>query len=317
MSENLDERWDGLQSDGITDIFQLVDPQHPLSWYLGKTVAGKRTLLLVANGTIKYSSTFSSVETKAFKRLDGKWCLLLTLSTEDLNEIFALMCKDLMDISLPFAGSEQQSVARTLARLSRWQRLFTKRHLVLLSEEARRGLCGELIFLLRLGAKFGLPAMIDIWKGPLGSHQDFQSLAIAWEVKTRRPAAEFITISSEHQLDSAERLLRLIVIELSEVKEGTEESFTLNSLVNRVRLNIANHSEASERFEECLSEAGYIERREYDLPTLVETETVGFSVDEDFPRIVATDCRNGVFEVTYRLRLEACKAFQITDYFAE
>jgi hypothetical protein len=183
----------------------------------------------------------------------------------------------------------------------------------LLSQNEVRGLCGELLTLKRLIIHIGKMDAVRAWVGPKGADQDFQTHNSAWEVKTIQPGAASVTISSEKQLQTTNRAIVLVVIELAESAHNAPDSFSLNSLVEDVRVALSDDPDSSDVFENMLSTAKYVSRSEYSTPSLSERSLQLFSVHSDFPRITGDNISTGISQVKYELSLNACEKFLLNS----
>ncbi len=312
MANKLDSRWNSLATDPLHSVFQLCDANHPLDFYLGKDMDNQRLLLLVTTEMPPTIRDMRAIRVRTFKRDDGKWSLLLTLDAPSLNPMFSMLCNDLIESSRNTGLPANKSLGFVLGRLSNWRRLFERGIPDLLSENQIRGLCGELLFLQYLFNQLGKADAITAWVGPQQADQDFQSPSAAWEVKTIRPGAHKVTISSERQLQTTVRPVFLAVLELADGVPDEAKAFTLNTLVNDIRSKLADDHDTCEFFENSLITAGYSPRPDYDTPVLIERSLAIFSISNDFPRITSEMLAGGVSHVSYELLLPACESFRIS-----
>ena len=309
----LDERWDNLNADHLSAVFQLCDADHPLDFYIGKDTDKQRLLLLITPEEPPFIRDMRAISIRTFKRDDGKWSLLLTLDSISLTPMFSLLCGDLIEASRNTGMSAGQSLSFVLKRLSNWRRLLERGAPDLLSENEIRGICGELLFLRRLFNHMGKRESVNSWVGPQKAEQDFQVADSAWEVITIRPSATSVTISSELQLQSATRSIYLVVFELADSMLERVGAFSLNLLVEKIRAELADDHDAREIFEESLITAGFLSRSEYDFPILVDRSLQMFLVDGCFPRITCEMLTPGVINVCYDIQLSACDNFRISS----
>ena len=94
-----------------------------------------------------------------------------------------------------------------------WQVLFERVPAEGLSEEAQRGLFGELAVLENLClAELDKSEAVSSWTGPDAAHQDFKIGGAAVEVKTTLATRHArISITNEKQLDERPHLVLLLV----------------------------------------------------------------------------------------------------------
>ena len=310
MLSKLDSRWESLATDQLHSVFQLCDATHPLDFYIGRDIEGQRLLLLVTSEVPPAIRDMRAIRIRAFKRDDGKWSLLLTLNEMTLSSMFSMLCDDLIESSRNTNLTTAESLSFVLKRLSNWRRLFERGLPDILSESGIRGLCGELLFLRRLFVLLGKSGATKAWVGPEQADQDFQTPDAAWEVKTIRPGAHSVKISSESQLQTTIRAVQLAIFELADTITGAPGSFTLTTLVDKIRADLLDDHDAGDVFEDRLATAGYVSRPEYNEHVFVERALDVFAVTADFPRITGETIAPGISHVGYDLLLSACKKFR-------
>lgn len=313
MANKLDARWDNLIADQFSAVFQLCDADHPLDFYIGKGTDKQRLLLLVTPEEPPFLRDMRAISIRTFKRDDGKWSLLLTLDSNSLTPMFSLLCGDLIEASRHTGLPADMSLSFVLKRLSNWRRLLERGSADLLSENEIRGICGELLFMQRLFNHMGKTDAVKAWVGPQKAPQDFQAVDSAWEVKTIRPGATSVTISSESQLQTTTRSVYLAVFELADSMVDRVDAFSLNMLVDKIRAELTDNYDTSEIFENSLILAGFVSRSEYDLPILVERSLAIFFVNTCFPCITCEMIAPSVSHVCYDILLSACDSFRIAS----
>ncbi|WP_161993165.1 PD-(D/E)XK motif protein [Lacisediminimonas profundi] len=313
MANMLEARWDSLALDPLRPIFQLCDASHPLDFYIGKDPEQHKLLLLVTREVPPAIRDMRAIRIRTFRRDDGKWSILLTLDSASLAPMFCMLCNDLIESSRNTGLPVDKSLSFVLKRLSNWRRLLERGLPSLLSQNEIRGLCGELLFLSRLFAFLGKAGAVKAWVGPQQADQDFQAPEAAWEVKTIQPGAHSVIISSELQLQTTIRPLHLAVFELAESIPDGDGSFTLNTLTDRIRQELADDHDAADLFEANMAAAGYVPRPEYDAPAFVERSLSMFAVSAEFPRITGEMLAPGISHVAYNLKLAVCEKFRIAE----
>jgi hypothetical protein len=240
--------------------------------------------------------------------------LLIILQNKQHKDIFSTLCEDLI-IGVSGIISENKLVNKLLERLAKWQLLFEKAEQQGLTEEAQRGLYGEVYF-LRFFLK-NTPEKnycIRTWKGPEKSIQDFRHSNWAVEVKTSHGNNhQKIPISNERQLDDT-LTEKIFLYHLSlEVKVGSGES--LNRLIEEV-LEILNEDICSSNlFKMKLLEAGYFDTHKsmYEESAYTIRQENLFRVSGNFPRITESQTPSGVGNVKYSIVLAGLDEWRI-DY---
>jgi hypothetical protein len=243
--------------------------------------------------------------------MDGKDHFGVVLKEHRFNDVFNALIEDLVRrVSVVATPADQ--VQAFLGQFVRWQK-FLSASMDGLSDEAQRGLWGELWFLSEnLLSALG-PSAVSFWKGGDRAHQDFQFPDVAIEIKTtlaKQP--QLVQIASERQLDDkAWKALFLHVIVL-EVREGGTQ--TLPAIVASIRAELAFDATNREHFEDCLLAAGYLDRNapKYADRGYFVRGNNNFVVRKGFPRICERDLPIGVGTLTYSLSISACSTFAVT-----
>ncbi len=184
--------------------------------------------------------------------------LLILLLTNQFTEIFSVLCEDLIE-SVSSEADEKKLIERLKERLVQWQSLFEKVGREGLSEEAQRGLYGEVYFLRDfIQNSQNHFNCLRSWVGPEKNIQDFQFGNWAVEVKTTHGKNhQKIFISSERQLDDS-LIGNIFIFHLSlDIRGGGEN--TLNSLIESVKVLLINDTSAHNLFELKLLQYGYFD----------------------------------------------------------
>jgi Putative PD-(D/E)XK family member, (DUF4420) len=240
--------------------------------------------------------------------------LQLVLTNPRYSDIFTTLAQDILVHLSAFPG-ERQAVAAFLSRLRRWQKFLEQHGSEGLSEITQQGLYGELWFLRQMAIpRLGELFAVQGWTGPQSTQQDFQFPHCAVEVKTTvAKQHQKLTIASERQLD-ATGIEQLVLLHLSlDLRQGGTS--TLPALVASVRTMVAHNLLAAESLEERLFEAGFLDIHAglYEQTGYTIREANYFKVEEDFPRIIESDLRNGVGDVRYTISVTECRRFAIPE----
>ncbi len=237
-------------------------------------------------------------------------CLIVRLRDLRGQDVFTVLAEDLARRAV--GGSEAEAARRVLAALGRWQKFLAAAGRSL-SDEARRGLWGELYALEHLVLPaVGIEAASGAWRGPAGAPQDFQHQGTAIEVKTRAARSPAVVrISGEQQLHEAPwRHLLLVHIAVDE-QDGAGE--TLPERIARVR-GLASATAGAELLEDALADAGWLdaETEKHQTRGFVQRELDVFRVAGAFPRLNPPGLPDGIGGVAYDLSLDAARPFACT-----
>ncbi len=243
-----------------------------------------------------------------YQMVDGQNSYCITLGESAHLDLFETLCRDVV-LAAEEAPDQQSALARAVRRTLRWHHLLRGGGTRGLSLEEQRGLVAELAVLRELGEHLGALEAVEAWKGPDESAKDFELPGMFVEVKARRSAAHpKVRISSEAQLmdiEGARFFLRVHDVDTSLGPEGEN----LKDHVDRTAKLFDDNIMALDLWEQRLASTGY-------APDLVELERrwhLGairtFEVLDGFPRIIPP-VPQGVDEVEYTIRLDACEDFE-------
>lgn len=289
-----------LDEKQVHDIYAgLDDGLHAI---LGLGVANRPPAIVLESGAFDYFRR---------QRADGTWLLVLRLKRRGLESVFGRLCQDLAD-SASLVKAEDAVVALFVERLRLWERLFSGSDDGLLPKHKIRGLVGELLILERLLAARpdSVGELVDAWRGPLSSDQDFCLASRSIEVKTINPGARSVSISSLRQLD-APVPLTLTVITLGASVADAADAVSLNSLVDRLEARIATEPIALTTFRERLLAAGYVDQPRYGEDWFVLVRDDSFAVTAGFPRLVPSDVVPAITGATYELEIAALGGYRV------
>lgn len=235
--------------------------------------------------------------------------LMVRLRDSRGRDVFTALAEDLAKRAV--GGSEAEAAHRVLSALARWQRFMaaTGRSL---SDEARRGLWGELKILEDLIAPItGIEAAVNSWRGPAGAPQDFQLAGVAIEVKTRATRSPAVVrISSEQQLHNAPWQNLFLAHVAVDEQDGAGE--TLPQRIAVVRTAVAGTA-AAEIFEDGLIDVGWLEaeQEKHRARGFFLRELEFFRVVEGFPRLTPPVLPQGVGGLAYDLSLDAAEPYAV------
>lgn len=247
-----------------------------------------------------------------FQTLPGGPILYIRLKDSAQLELYETLCRDVM-AAAELAETEAEALERAIGRTFRWHYLLRGGKLEVLSEEAQKGLIGEIEVLKLVIATLGAKPALAAWTGPSGAPKDFELKSDCIEVKARRGASQpFVKITSEHQLaDVPERRLWLGVLAVDKVQPP--HGRTLTEHVDEVtKLLEREEPSAIMDWDLHLADAGYEVLHDYAAWRWIVSPPEFHAVAEGFPRL-ASPVPLGVAGVTYALALSACTPFR-TDW---
>lgn len=253
------------------------------------------------------------IETLTDDRDSSKKFLMILLLNKQLKDIFSTLCEDLI-FGVSEVSIEKNLVENLLERLAKWQSLFEKVGKQGLSDEAQRGLYGEIYFLrFFLSNASDKNYCVKSWLGPERAIQDFQYSNWAVEVKTTHGNNhQKIHINNERQLDDS-IIEKIFLFHLSlDVRVGNGES--LNMLIDEVSELLDENTVASNLFKLKLLECGYydVHKPIYDERGYTIRQENLYRVSGDFPRITENQIPIGVGDVRYSIVLSESERWRIS-----
>jgi hypothetical protein len=307
-----DTPWSGLEA-GKTDT-RRVDASARWNWFWGVLPRTDVALLLQLSSLPEPPPDLPKLKNLEirFQTLPGGPILFIRLKDTTQLELFETLCRDVIAAG-ELGDTEADALERAIGRTFRWHYLLRGGKQEALSEEAQKGLIGEIEVLKLLIATLGAKSAVAAWTGPSAAPKDFELKADCIEVKARRGASQpFVKIANEHQLaDVPNRRLWLGVLAVDKVQ--IPHGLTVAECVDQVT-NILEQTEPSviTDWDLHLADAGFDRGHDYSAWRWIVAPPLFHAVRPDFPRIVSP-VPLGVQEVSYALALSACTPFQ-TDW---
>ena len=231
-----------------------------------------------------------------------KTILLFSLLTKRYEDIFSVLCEDLISNISSFT-SDAELVKEILNRFEKWKSLFEQASMPGLTPEMQRGLFGELIFLKTLLQKTSdFNSVITSWVGPEKEIRDFQLRNWSVEVKTTiGNNHQKIHISNERQLDTS--TIRYLFLYHISLEQQQNNGITLNQVVDEICDILSSDSLSQNRFFSKLFSYGYFDAQRdlYEQTGYHLRNDCFFKVDNDFPRVEEKDLRKGVGDLKYSI----------------
>lgn len=200
--------------------------------------------------------------------------------------------------------------------LAKWRRFWSGVNQGLLSKEQQLGLFGELWFFSRwLAPSVGSAKAVQLWRGPAGARNDFETRGVGIEVKTTSK------LDPAHLIHGLEQLLEpdggallLFCLSVRDESSGVE---SLPALVREARGRLSEDFAALSTFDSMLYASGYDDQHATEYGKLVlRIRSEGlYRVQPGFPRLVPDSIAGGlppgVSAITYELRLDAAKSWLV------
>ena len=286
---------EGLRYPGQTN--RELDTSLKLPIVLGCTAERFPYAMLLTDNQPKAPRRMEAIDVRVGRRFNADsseaWSLTFILQDVNLMHAFAEIC-------LAFAERIAEASSKDAA-------LRNADILKIL-----RGTFGELASIFEISRRTGrcVEEICASWTGPYERPQDFTfpDDGSSWEIKTIRPTAERIKISSPKQLDTSKRSINLAVMELKEDDEG----LSLPTLVDKLREQASEPSTVTRYVDDGLSKlglnlySGLVSQTAFDIGRVSV-----YAVKPDFPRVESKDVPEDVLDLTYSLNLSRIRPFMI------
>jgi hypothetical protein len=219
---------------------------------------------------------------------------------------FDALCSDLIDVA-EAEGSAVDALGALARRMATWMASLRRRGG--LTDEAVRGLFGELCCVATVADALGWGAAITSWTGPDDGIHDITSNGGAWEVKASAGAGSSVWINGLDQLDDA-GLSGLVLAHVAMTADPAGRS--LRDLAQSIRSVIVERDPAAlAEFERKLMAAGFLgSEAAAEMPFRVAS-TSYYRVTDGFPRILRNEVSVGVAEARYQVRTAALQPYGI------
>lgn len=222
------------------------------------------------------------------------WC-----RWDELYDVF----DDVLATMLEQVSRSQRAASYACVKVWEEWRLLLQARTEPLSDEAVRGLFAELVILESIVTRRPGIQIPLVWTGPDRLPHDFSIRDNAIEVKAIGPRGTKVRIHGLGQLDTS--AVSLLFLALVRIEKDRESGFTIPEIVERLRDVTADPVGLSIQ----LAKAGYFDAHAelYANHRYAIHEEVYLSVDENFPRVVASsfigDVPSEVSELAYTLDL--------------
>ena len=282
-------------------VHRRIDETHPLELYAEFEQPDRPGLVLFCPAKPPDARPLRTLCIDRGRRQDGRWWLRLSLSSPDLQPVFAALCRDI--VTFTRSGiKDTAAAAAILTRLERWRALLEGDGKGL-THSALRGLIGELL-ILEADLLPHLPALdaVGSWTGPLGTAQDFLlPSGRRIEVKAVRPEATTVRINGLEQLESSSDPLTLAIVRLADAGAEAEGTVTAPRIIERLRGHLAQDPAALNEFDSRLAAAGWRQHPDHDSVAVRVVAIERHPVGSDFPRLTRRTVPAGVDDADYTI----------------
>lgn len=273
-----------------------VDPNHPLELLIGKDDKGQKTIRLIGDFKRQNVKNTKSIMVTHFK-YGEVYALNLSLTNEEYEDLFYLMCDDLIDSSRFCKINNGYDFI--INRFEKWKQ-FTNSINDYLSESQVKGLLGELLILDKhFISKYGISKAINGWTGTEPTVKDFTYEDYWYEIKAT--TSNKITINSIEQLESD--ISGILIVLTFEKMSPESNGISLNSVYEIISKKIESSIDKSSLLIKLL-EIGYHPKEYYDKFKYRVISYDYYKVNEEFPKLKKDILDSAITNVKYDLLLE-------------
>lgn len=314
--EYLEKTWSSITLDDCTTYdYKRIDSVCIPELSLGLNSDGFRCLILELPSA--HAMDFSPVIRKNVAlTLHNNSVIVLELKTSSFNELFNDLVVSLYQNINDISGLEDYT-SIFIKTFHKWSEFFIERDFDCLSEDAVKGIFGELIVLRRFiynGSSLDTNSFLTSWKGPYDKGKDFEMDDKDIEIKTTNLNKFSVKISSEHQLDPIPgKGLELWVVS---IQPGHEKGITLSDLISDIQdLVISKFGDLSV-FRKALWQKGLTtyNSSDYDHYRFLPKSLTSYdTVKEGFPSLKSSSLDAALTKVKYELNLALVDSFLIEE----
>lgn len=308
VSQILKEAWKNIKS-YETGSLQL-GITHPLEWHVAYETPTNKALVIIAHMPIDGLDSSKSINTVCHKRDDGTYYISFQLIENSQEDVFISMCSNLIEYSSD-ALTEEDALKKVAMRYKQWRRLMEHRNQAVLSDEKRRGLIGELLYMKSvIENSKPMSEAVAGWVGPDGADQDFVYDGLWREIKTTGLASDQISIHSLEQLGNKNEVGELHIYRVDPCAPGAQDAFTLRRLISYFVKICGGDPVLMENFTNKLNAIGYVDMEIYDKYPYKFFRSDVYDVNETFPRIARNDIRTEIIRTEYVLSISSINGWK-------
>lgn len=315
-STELKQKWSSLSENPVTIGFRSIRISADCICELYQAVSkeGKRCLILSLPTNKHLDFKGIQKENLSIEYFREKNLIVLQLTDSDFNDLFDDL---ILSLYQGIKGISQVDVYSNhfIQAFYRWSEFFEDRQSDLLSEEAIKGIMGELLVLKLLITAPDSPEinfLLKAWTGLYDKGNDFELENKNLEVKTKSPSGIDVRISSEFQLEvSPGKGLELFVVSLlSDFTVGIH----IRDLILEIKKLVQESSGDNTILWKALSQKNITAKNvnQYDRYRFNPVNWVSYNcVDENFPKLTKSNIPEEISGLKYILRTNLLTSFII------
>lgn len=313
-SIELKQKWSGLSENPVTSGFRSlrISADCICELYFGVDKEGKRCLILALPPSKHLDFKGMQKENLSIEYFREKNLIVLRLADNDFDDLFDDLILSLYH-GIKDINQVDEYSNHFIQTFYRWSEFFEDKKSDLLSEDAIKGLMGELLVLKLLITEPNMPEInfiLNAWKGPYDKGNDFELGHKNLEVKTKSPSGIDVKISSEFQLEiSSGKGLELYVISLqSDYTVGIH----IKDLILEIKKLVQEASGDHTILWRALSQKNITAKNvsQYDRYRFNPVNWIAYNcADEHFPKLARSNIPAEINGLVYMLRTNLLTSF--------
>ncbi len=312
----LKQKWSGLSENPVTSGFRSlrISADCICELYLGVSKEGKRCLILSLPSNKHLDFKGIQKENLSIEYFGEKNLIVVQLTDSDFNDLFDDLVLSLYHGIKSISQVDEYS-NHFIEAFYRWSEFFEDKKSDSLSEDAIKGLMGELLVLKSLITdpnRTEINFILNSWKGPYDKGNDFELETKNLEVKTKSPSGIDVKISSEFQLEvSPGKGLELIVVSLlSDFTVG----INIRELIFEIKKLVQESLGENSIFWKALSQKNITAKNvsQYDKYKFKPLNSISYNcASDDFPKLNRSNIPDEISVLKYNLRTNLLTPFII------
>jgi hypothetical protein len=317
-SIELKQKWSGLSENPVTTGFRSlrISADCLCELYLAVSMEGRRCLILSLPFNKRLDFKGIQKENLSIEYFTEKNLIVLQLNDSDFNDLFDDLILSLYQGIKGISQVDEYS-NYFIQAFYRWSEFFEDKKSDMLSEEAIKGIMGELLVLKLLITSPNKPEinfLLKAWTGLYDKGNDFELESKNLEVKTKSPSGIDVRISSEFQLElSPGKGLELYVVSLlSDFTVGID----ISDLIFEIKKLVQESSGDNTILWKALNQKNITAKnvRQYDRYRFKPVNWVSYNcADDNFPKLCKSNVPAEVSGLTYVLKTNLLKSFIIDE----
>ena len=284
--------------------------------FIATNVDGYRCLLLFLPPNIEVKIKGIDKEKLSLAYLQNKNVIVIKLNDVDFLDLFNDLILSLY-VKIKDINDAKKSSKELIYSFYKWADFFEDKLNTKLSIEEIKGLFGELFILNELledSSSVEVNSILNAWKGPYDTTNDFVFDTKNIEVKTKEESKYFVKISSEYQLEKEfDKGLDLLIVSVKiDLINGESLHNLLTKIVKYLRINSGDASILYKALNQKGLTLESVKQYNNHKFIVVKTDLYDCNLD-DFPKLSVSNIPEEIPGLRYKLRVNALSPFLIEE----